>query len=347
MLNPFFQNKGVAFFYFFLWSLVAGAHFFVLYLLQLWPVELSVADALVFNIIYSILGIQLWFVVRFVNIERSRNINIVLTHAGAAIVTVALWILTGESIIRILFVTVPVEQITSTRYWRILIGLFFYLLIIAVYYAVMYYNNFQLKIEKENELNNLVKEAEIKMLRSQINPHFIFNSLNSISYLTMTEPEKAQEMIIKLSNFLRYSLGQTDQTNTSLSNELSNIELYLDIEKVRFGDRLKFERNVENNCLERQLPGMILQPLFENAVKYSLYENIESSSIQFICENEKGFLKITIKNTFETAATKNKGEGIGIKNISDRLKILYGRGDLLFFKETGSEFMVTLYIPQN
>ena len=294
------------------------------------------------------MGIELWYVVRFVNIEKARNFNIVFTHAGAALITIGLWIVGGEFIMKLLYPdTNWVTLFADTRYWRMMIGAMYYCMIVLVYYFVLYYNNFQQKTKKEVELNNLIKEAEIKMLRSQINPHFIFNSLNSISYLTMTEPEKAQEMIIKLSEFLRYSLGKTDQTQTSLGNEMKNIQLYLDIEKVRFGDRLRFESQIEKQCLEHLVPGMILQPLIENAIKYGVYESIDGATINIKCNHDQQFLKIVLTNSYENSSSKHKGEGIGIKNISERLKLLYGRGDLLYCTDKNNEFTATLYIPHN
>ena len=138
----------------------------------------------------------------------------------------------------------------------------------------------------------MVKEAELKSLKYQINPHFIFNSLNSISSLTISDPQKAQEMTIKLSSFLRSTLSKNEKQKSKLSEEISNAKLYLDIEKVRFDDKFEFIEEVENACKDMEVPSMILQPLFENAIKHGVYESLEKVTIKMKCFSEKEYFKI-------------------------------------------------------
>jgi LytS/YehU family sensor histidine kinase len=212
---------------------------------------------------------------------------------------------------------------------------------------VLYYEDLQLKLKNEAQLNHLVKEAELNALKSQINPHFLFNSLNSISSLTMTSPEKAQEMVIKLSDFLRYSLSHDKNETTTLRRELENTERYLDIEKVRFGRRLRYQSNVPESCLDARLPNMILQPLFENAIKHGVYNSTEEVLVELRCAPNEDFLELHISNDFDPEATRPKGEGIGLKNIKNRLEILYKRTDLLEINFGKIEFEVILRIPKN
>jgi len=117
------------------------------------------------------------------------------------------------------------------------------------------------KSEREERLRSLLKETELSMLRSQIRPHFLFNSLNSISSLTMTNPARAQEMVIKLSEFMRYSLSLSNAMMSSLEKDLYHAGLYLDIEKVRFGEKLVVEEDIDEKALKWQIPAMILQPV--------------------------------------------------------------------------------------
>ena len=142
--------------------------------------------------------------------------------------------------------------------------MFIYGLVILTYYLFESLTNLSEKKAKEARLESLIKETELKMLRSQINPHFLFNSLNSVSSLTITDPEKARDMVIKLSEFMRYALSRKDEQPVSFRSELENLRLYLNIEKVRFGDRLSIEENIDENCLEIKMPVMLLQPLYEN-----------------------------------------------------------------------------------
>jgi two-component system, LytTR family, sensor kinase len=115
-------------------------------------------------------------------------------------------------------------------------------------------------------LKSQVREGELKMLRSQINPHFLFNSLNSVSSLTVTNPLKARDMIVKLSDFMRYSLSSRNEQPVTLGNEMESLRLYLQIEKVTIRRKAQIEEEISPECLQALMPGMLLQPLYENAV---------------------------------------------------------------------------------
>ena len=161
----------------------------------------------------------------------------------------------------------------------------------------------------------------------------------------MTNPEKAQEMIIKLSDFLRYSIKQTDNNYSTLQVELDNIKRYLDIEQIRFGSKLIKEFEVDETCLDHELPAMILQPLYENAVKHGVYESTEPIRIFTSCKMNGNFLELTITNNFDPDAVSRKGAGIGFKNIKDRLKLIYGSSELLKTRIKEGVFIAELTIP--
>jgi LytS/YehU family sensor histidine kinase len=192
----------------------------------------------------------------------------------------------------------------------------------------------------------LVKEAELHALKSQINPHFLFNSLNSISSLTMTNPARAQEMVINLSQLMRYSLKHDQSEKVSFKQEIENNKLYLKIEKVRFGSKLEPVFEIDENCLKAEIPNMILQPIYENAIKYGVYEATEPVEIKTVARCSDELLQITISNPYDANAKSKKGEGIGLRNIRDRLQIIYGNPYLLKLEDNKKEFTVTLTIPQ-
>jgi len=225
--------------------------------------------------------------------------------------------------------------------------MFYYSLFILVYYVVVYYQDIQTKIKQEANLKTLIKEVELNALKNQINPHFLFNSLNSVSSLTITSPQKAQEMIIKLSEYLRYSLSNEEQQVTTLKRELENIQLYLEIEKIRFGDRLNFQFNCGEKELLAKIPAMILQPLFENSIKHGVYESVETINVVLRSQLIGGELKISLTNDFDPEAKKTKGEGIGLKNTRERLFLIYKMNDLLKMKKSENIFTIELNIPQN
>jgi LytS/YehU family sensor histidine kinase len=197
----------------------------------------------------------------------------------------------------------------------------------------------------EARLNTLLKESELNMLKSQINPHFLFNSLNSISSLTVINPEKAREMVIKLSDFLRYSVSSGAGNLTSLAEELENIKRYLEIEKIRFGDKLVYELNVNPQCVEQKIPVMILQPLYENAIKHGVYESTNQVLIETECRVNSGCSEIRIVNDFDPDAIPRIGAGVGLNNIRERLRLTYHRNDLLKTFKEGNRFYVELKIP--
>jgi two-component system LytT family sensor kinase len=198
----------------------------------------------------------------------------------------------------------------------------------------------------EGELKALIKESELSSLKSQINPHFLFNSLNSISSLTIISPERAREMIIKLSEFLRYSLSKDDKQLTTLGQEINNVNRYLDIEKIRFGKRLNILTKIGDECLGKKLPWLILQPVIENAIKYGVYENIEESTIELSCWCNKDMLRLSVSNNYDSDLIINKGEGIGLQNIRHRLRIIYNSDSLLKVNSTNGIFEVVFSFPQ-
>jgi LytS/YehU family sensor histidine kinase len=192
-----------------------------------------------------------------------------------------------------------------------------------------------------------VKEAEIDRLKAQINPHFLFNSLNSVSSLITSQPEQAREMIVRLSGFLRYSLENRHNNLTSLRAELENIRYYLEIEKVRFGARLQFDFAVPEECLEMTIPHMILQPLVENSIKHGVYESTEPVRIELraACGNREN-LTVEISNDFDPEAPPRKGKGIGLINTRNRLYLAYNCENCLSVERTENRFTIKLSIPQ-
>lgn len=349
MLNPFIKNRQYLITYLLVWVVVAIIQTVVLNYYQDMDLMVSMVDAAVFNFILAIIGFGLWYILRFNIKEQLSSFDLVINHFIVGIVTIAFWMGSGYYLM-LMLESADKEYLDFLKLslpWRAIIGTFFYLIFVLIYYMILYYEDLQQKLKVESELNSLVREAELNALKSQINPHFLFNSLNSISSLTMTDPEKAQEMVIKLSDFMRYSLSHDRNETTSLRRELENTERYLDIEKVRFGKRLKYVCNIPEGCLNLQIPNMILQPLLENAIKHGVHNSTEEVLIELDCQISDEFAELHITNDFDPEATRPKGEGIGLKNIRNRLQLLYHRSDLFEVKMGKIEFEVILRIPKN
>ncbi len=204
----------------------------------------------------------------------------------------------------------------------------------------------QQESDRKADMERLAREAELNKLRQQLQPHFLFNSLNSISALTGQQPEKARHMIQQLSDFLRGTLRNESRQWVTLQEELDYLQLYLDIEKVRFGYRLQSSINCEEAALNMKLPTMLLQPLVENAIKFGLYDTIGEVEILISAINKDGVLEVSVQNPYDEAtAMPLKGTGFGIASIRRRLYLLFGRQDLLQIKKEGQVFIAVVKIP--
>ena len=178
--------------------------------------------------------------------------------------------------------------------------------------------------QQQAQLETMLKESELEMLKSQINPHFIFNSLNSIASLTITAPNQAREMVVKLSDFLRYSLGKENHQLNTVEEEIANLMLYLEIEKVRFGDRLNVLADIDKSLWHLTLPNLILQPLIENSVKHGIYESLENVTIRVTAKYENDVLRVFMTNEFDPQAVSKKGKGIGLKMCANVCALFMG-----------------------
>ncbi len=349
MKHPILSGKGYQY-YLAIWANVIGIHIAILFVNYQQSLKASILDSLLYNFLFLGIGLGLWYAVYFSMANKLQILNVIVNHLIAAGITVSLWLFFTKSILEKLLATDAeyLEFLQGSFIWRGLIGLFYYSMIIMIYYLMDHYQRLQEKNIEEHDLRSKIKEAELKMLKSQINPHFIFNSLNSINALTISSPKKASDMVIKLSDYLRYSIGKDDRERNSLREELENITLYLEIEKVRFGKRLNLEMNVEKDCKKAQVPNMILQPLVENAIKYGVNESLETINISIKCYKQNSDLIIVISNNYDPDFTiSSEGEGVGLKNIQDRLSLIFGKKDLISVVNRDHIFEVTLIIPQN
>ncbi|HBB93118.1 MAG TPA: histidine kinase [Bacteroidales bacterium] len=349
MKNPFLANRTYTITYSVAWILIAGIHAVVLWLASSQDLTIALTDSLLFNVLFAGIGLGLWYSIRYYDFRNSSPLDSFLNHILIALVVLGVWLGIGYLIMNNLW---PENQeyhdfLDISIPWRAIAGFFLYSLIVLVYYLYINFEDRKTRIRKESTLQVQVREAEIDMLKAQINPHFLFNSLNSVSSLITSHPEQAREMIVKLSGFLRYSLESRHNGLTSLETELENIRHYLQIEKVRFGDRLLFDIRVPEPCLRLTVPHMILQPLIENSVKHGVYESTEPVRIDLAARQlEDGNLQITVANDFDPDAPPRKGKGIGLINTKNRLYLAYNCENCLTFEKTENRFMVHLTIPQ-
>jgi sensor histidine kinase YesM len=200
----------------------------------------------------------------------------------------------------------------------------------VLYFAIKYYQMLQTAKQNVLKANTEAHQAQLKMLRYQLNPHFLFNTLNAISTLILVKDNNvANGMVTKLSDFLRYTLDKDPMKKVTLENEIEVLTLYLDIEKVRFEDRLTVLFNVDESCKQALVPSMILQPLAENSIKHaiSVQEEGGTISVNVTCSNKK--LKIEVSDDGPGAEIVNgnlhRTNGVGLVNTKERLEALFGK----------------------
>ena len=331
-----------------IWILIASVHLLILTYYRVFGFGVALTESLVANFIIALLGLSLWYPVFYLHNKQAGIIINIFQQIFMSVFASGIWFGITYIVLSITFSDFPdyLSYLIQSIPWRLATGLLYYFLIILFYSLLIYYQNFKEKLVSEAELKALVKESELNSLKSQINPHFLFNSLNSISSLTIISPEKARDMIIKLSEFLRYSLSKNDRHLTTLEQEMNNVNRYMDIEKVRFGNRLVIKNNINGNCLKGRLPWLILQPLVENAIKYGVYENVDESVVELNAMCNESLLRLSIKNNFDSELIINKGEGIGLQNIRQRLKIIYNNDNLIQISSENGIYEVILSFPQ-
>lgn len=200
---------------------------------------------------------------------------------------------------------------------------------------------------RKTEAEQLTKDAELYKLRQQLQPHFLFNSLNSINALIGTRPQEARTMVHQLSDFLRGTLKREEQQWIPLEEELEYLRLYLEIEKVRFGNRLSTIFEIADNSVQLKIPAMLLQPLVENAIKFGLYDTIGETVIRISTGVNNQLLEVTVQNPFDAVtAQPRRGTGFGLHSIQRRLYLLFARNDLLTTVAADNIFTTTVKIPQ-
>ncbi|MCE3261286.1 MAG: sensor histidine kinase [Pseudoduganella sp.] len=199
--------------------------------------------------------------------------------------------------------------------------------------------------QRELESKLMARNAELRMLRTQIDPHFLFNSLNSISALTSIDAKRARDMTQRLSDFFRQSLGIEAQGKITLEEEVRLVGHFLAIEKVRFGARLGVEQAVDEAALPCLLPPMILQPLVENAVKHGIGGLPEGGMVRIDARREGSLLKISVENDTDPDTPPRKGNGIGLVNVRERLAAAYGHQSSVHCTHENNRYRVALTLP--
>jgi len=298
---------------------------------------------------YALLCLSAWYPCRATPLGRVSFIRLLLTHLTAAVFFSFVWTKAGDAFAYAILS--PEELAGLTRQFLpqvnaiFTVGVLLYLLSVAFHYVLIAMEDSRRAEAQAAEARVLARDAELKALKAQINPHFLFNSLNSISALTSIEPSRARDMCVLLGEFLLMTLGLGEKTVVRFSEELDLLEKYLTIEKIRFGERLRTQEAIQEEAKVCMLPPLLLQPLMENAIRHGIASLPEGGEVRLTAERQNGRLEILVENSWDPDAPPRRSGGLGLRNVQQRLEARYGKEALLRIMAEGELFQVSLSIP--
>jgi len=309
----------------------------------------ALALAIPMAVIYAFVCLSSWYLCRSLPLQDTKLIRLIAVHAVAAFLSSSVWILIGKVLVTLLG-SIPSLALLDQNYGNVIpllvaVGILLFLLGVAVSYLMITFERNR-EIEKRSlELRLLAQQAELKALKAQIDPHFLFNSLNSISALTSIDPAGSRNMCLLLSDFLRKSLGLGAKRFITLEEELALTSGYLSIEQIRMGPRLKTKMKIEEEAKKCVVPPLLLQPLVENALNHGIRHLLEGGEIRITGEKSADRLRIVVDNPQDPEKPSPKGEGIGLENVRRRLRALFGSEARLVCQESKGAYRAALTLP--
>jgi hypothetical protein len=300
-------------------------------------------------LLYAFICLSAWYACRANPFERAGILRLVEVHLAAALAASGVWIVGAELLAHGLAVAgyFPAILVRMPHVIPLLLGtgVLFYLLSVNFYYVLLAVEASQEAEARAMEARMLTRDAELRALKAQVNPHFLFNSLNSISALTSSDAAKAREMCVLLGEFLRRTLGLGEKSAIPLEEEMSLIRAFLAVEKIRFGARLRMEESVAKECLGFSVPPLLLQPLVENAVGHGIANLVEGGNIRLEVKCGGGNVYMEIENPFDPEAPMRRRSGVGLENVKQRLAARYGERASMQVSSNDGKFRVSITIP--
>jgi hypothetical protein len=301
------------------------------------------------SLVYGFICSGSWYLCHIAPLRRSATLRIISVHGFGALISSSLWLQIGEGW-AVLLQQLPWFADIENRYWHqspllVSLGVALFLLSSAVHYILIALADSRDAETRALRMQVLATEAELRALRSQITPHFLFNSLNSINALTSSDPAGARRMCLLLSDFLRGTLQVSSHERIPLAQELLLIDQFLAIEQVRFGERLLVVREIDDDAFRRLLPPLLLQPLVENAVTHGISNMLEGGTVRISARTEGSRLIVAIENPRDPEARRRAGAGLGLTNVRRRLEAAYGREATVNVEAVPDRFRVELSLP--
>jgi two-component system, LytTR family, sensor histidine kinase AlgZ len=348
-MNPILESRGALAVYLACWLpnalLIAALFFFAGHFTWI----AAIAMALPMTVIYAFLCLSSWYLCIFFPLQKGNLLRLFAVFVPAALVSSMIWILAGKVLIDMLGSAPPLllqrESYSRMAPFLAAAGILLFLLNVAVNYLMIFFNK-NIDMERRAlQLRLLAQQAEMKALKAQIDPHFLFNSLNSISALITIDAAGSRKMCLMLSDFLRKSLRLGAKKFITLEEELELSSMYLDIEKIRLGSRLVVTMHIKEECKKCIVPPLLLQPLVENALTHGIRHLLDGGEIRIAAEKYGSHLQIAVENSQDPEKPSQKGEGIGLANVRGRLMALFESEARLECMETPNTYQAVLIMP--
>ncbi|HTD94111.1 MAG TPA: histidine kinase [Chitinophagaceae bacterium] len=326
------------------WLVLMADHVLLLTWFDL-PLQAAVIDSVVSNILLLLVCVMVLNSIRFYVPGMTQYLNIL----GMCVVLTIIWLFLSKWLLCLLLCDYENYSSFLSRSTMIRFSLGFLILGVVTMIGIIWFNwqEQQSNEGRKADAEKLAREAELFKLRQQLQPHFLFNSLNSINALIGLRPEEARKMVQQLSDFLRGTIKKEETQWVTLQEEMQYLQLYLDIEKVRFGNRLATIIETDDVAQQMKLPALLLQPIVENAIKFGLYDTTGETIIRIetrVVENE---LVVKVSNPFDPETSSPKqGTGFGLKSVQRRLYLLFARNDLLATDVKDNIFTTIVKIPK-
>jgi two-component system sensor histidine kinase AlgZ len=309
----------------------------------------AAAIAFPMAIIYGFICLAAWYPCKSASPHAVPFVRVITTQVMAAAVSAMLWLFLVDTWV-VLLEQIPVFSKATERFPRLVpvilaVGVVLYALAAALHYLLMAFEEARQAERSALELEVLAREAELRALRAQIDPHFLFNALNSISSLTGSDPAAARAMCLELADFLRESVRLGGIASIPLADELALAEKYLAVERARFGSRLRVEQEVSAEAGSCGVPPLVLQPLVENAVRHGVATLVDGGFVRIAARRSGEQLRLTVENPVDPGVATKPGEGVGLANVRGRLAALYGHNASVEVRRDGGIFHVELAWP--
>ncbi|MBC3936600.1 sensor histidine kinase [Undibacterium rugosum] len=301
------------------------------------------------TVVYSFLSTSAYYICRiFPHHKRAVYLAFLIfvsaafLSALACVLISSLWLQILHSLYEDAFAVSLDEHVTL-----IIFGIAFalYLLNLFAYDVFIALDHMHAAERREADARLLARDAELQVLRSQIDPHFLFNSLNSISALTAIDPAAAREMTIALADFFRLTLSLSEKEKITVQQETELCEQFLAVEKIRFGHKLQSNIQVDELAQVALIPPMILQPLLENAIKHGIRNLRQGGEIQVRIQAQSGWLHLQVINPVALQDLPGKGNGLGLQNLKQRFHALYADQARVSWNRTETEFLIEIALP--